>query len=174
MERATSRSSGSCSVGVNNSMTPQEQQVIDQIMPAAKAGQAQYGVPAPVTAAQCILESGWLKFMPQGSNNPFGIKAENRSDPNSYVEAMTTEYVGGQLEHVEQPFEKYPTLAAAFEDHARLIGTAPRYVPAMLWTNNIALFCSALQKCGYSTSPTYATQLLQIINEFGLAADDSN
>ena len=149
-------------------MTDVQKNFFKVAIPAAQACEAATGIPASITIAQAALESGWLQHIPAGSNNPFGIKAEHKSDPNSYVEAMTTEYVKGVLVHVEQPFQKYPTLAAAFIDHGRLLSTAPRYAPAMAEKNDPAEFATQLQKCGYSTSPTYAEALIGLINQYNL------
>lgn len=159
-------------------MTPTA--MLELTIPAAQASMAATGVPASVTLAQCAVESGWLSAMPAGSNNPFGIKATHLSNPDSYVEAMTSEYAHGQLEDVEQPFEKYPDLATAFTAHANLISTAPRYAPAMAVKGDAVAFAQQLQACGYSTNrpplakapPYYANILIEIIQGHNLTQYD--
>jgi len=64
-----------------------------EIISAAQTAQAAYGVPASVTLAQWALESDYGQHMPQGSNNPFGIKAKPGQDS---VMARPSEYVGGR------------------------------------------------------------------------------
>ncbi len=55
-------------------MTPEQQAAnLAQIAQAAVKSEKLTGCPAELTAAQCILESGWLQFAPQF--NCFGIKS---------------------------------------------------------------------------------------------------
>jgi flagellum-specific peptidoglycan hydrolase FlgJ len=162
------------------SMNAKEMLYLQQAVPAAQAAMRATGIPASITLAQGALESGWLTELPPGSNNPFGIKAEHLADPDTYVEAMTTEYSAGVLEHVEQPFEKYATLADAFTDHARLLSQAPRYAPAMAAKGDAAQFATELMTCGYSTNrpplaskpPFYADLLMELVREFDLTQYD--
>jgi flagellum-specific peptidoglycan hydrolase FlgJ len=144
------------------------------MVPAAQASQKQYGVPASVTLAQCILESGWgtTKLSLQ-ANNFFGIKAEHRNDPNTYVEFQTAEYVKGAKVMIEADFEKYPSVEASFTDHARLLATSCRYAPAMGCRTNPQLFSHQLQTCGYSTSPTYGASLYSLITDYKLTQYDN-
>src|SRR3954467_13374731 len=60
---------------------------IAKVAPAAQKTQAEHGIPASVTIAQCILESGWGKCAP--GNNYFGIKLGAAHGP--YVEFTTHE-----------------------------------------------------------------------------------
>lgn len=153
-------------------MNAKEMLFFRDAVPAAQSSQATTGVPASVTLAQAALESGWFDHMPPGSNNPFGIKATHLDSPSSYVEALTTEFVHGQLEHLEQPFQKFETLADAFTAHAELLSQAKRYESAMAVKTNAAEFAEQLQACGYSTSPTYAKLLTQLMDEFDLERYD--
>ncbi len=146
---------------------------LDGMVPAAKASEEAFGVPAAVTLAQCILESGWGQTdLAQQANNFFGIKAEHRDDPNSYMEFPTAEYEHGARVMVQAEFEKYPDVEASFRDHARLLATAPRYAPAMAQKDNLAAFCTELQACGYSTAPTYAEMLKTLIVDYSLQQYD--
>lgn len=146
-------------------------------VPPAQAAQRKWEVPASVTLTQAILESsnkdGWGQSqLAREDNNFFGIKAEHLNDPETYVELPTTEYVGGELEHVEAPFEKYADLAESFDDHARLLATARRYQPAMAVRGNPEAFAQALQACGYSTAPTYGSRLVAIMRLYDLGQYD--
>lgn len=142
------------------------------VWPAAQATMKTSGVPASITIAQAILESGWGVFLPEGSNNYFGIKAEHPADPETYVETLTHEYVNGQRVAEEQLFEKYPTVKDCFQDHAALLSQAKRYAPAMAVNADPQAFAQKLQACGYSTSPTYASSLMQLVKEFDLTQFD--
>ena len=46
-----------------------------EVIVAAQKSQQRWGVRASISIGQWILESGWGKATPRGSNNPFGIKA---------------------------------------------------------------------------------------------------
>lgn len=95
---------------------------------AAQSTMARFRVPASVTIAQWIVESGWGVHMP--GNNPFGMKPrKGMNDPSQML--TTTEEVNGKDVKVQQPFRIFPSLAAAFDAHAMLLSTAPVYAPAM-------------------------------------------
>src|ERR1017187_2057554 len=89
------------------------------------------------------------------ANNFFGIKAIHLNDHSTYMEFPTAEYENGQRVMVEANFMKYTDAAASFADHAHLLSVSYRYAPAMAVKNNPVQFAAQLQKCGYSTSPTY-------------------
>jgi flagellum-specific peptidoglycan hydrolase FlgJ len=56
-------------------LTPQQEAALSQIVAAAVASERATGLPAELSAAQCIFESGWLSRMP--GNNCFGIKPDD-------------------------------------------------------------------------------------------------
>lgn len=146
---------------------------LSSVVPAAVASQQSSGVPASVTLAQCILESGWgTTQLAKEANNYFGIKAEHLSDPSTYEEFPTAEYIHGQRVMIDAKFEKYPDMEASFADHARLISSATRYASAMAVRNDPFAFAIQLQKDGYSTSPTYGTTLGELIHSYNLAQHD--
>ena len=60
----------------------------------------------------------------------------------------------------------------SFDGHARLLALAARYKPAMAVAHIPVAFASALQKCGYSTSPTYASGLAELIRDYNLTQYD--
>ena len=140
--------------------TPQELAALAAAVPAAQACQQQYKIPSSVTLAQWTFESSWgTSQLALKANNYFGIKAEHLADPSTYMEFPTAEYIAGVRTMIEADFERYPNAAASFADHGRLLATAPRYAPAMAVANDPVKFAAALQKCGYSTNPNYATEL---------------
>lgn len=146
---------------------------LESLVPAAQETQKFYGVPASVTLAQCILESGWGHTqLSKECNNYFGIKAEHLDQPNTYKEFLTAEYEDGKRVIIHADFEKYPDVGSSFRDHARLIAMAPRYSAAMVWKNNPLQFCHKLQVCGYSTSPTYGQTLANLIVDLKLTQYD--
>lgn len=137
---------------------------------AARASMAITGVPASVTIAQAILESGWGRSqLAIAANNFFGVKACQGED---YAEFPTAEYMDGVKEEVMARFARYPSPIESFHSHASLLLSLPRYAPAMAHRADPASFAAELQKCGYSTNPKYAEGLMQLVNEFGLTKYD--
>jgi flagellum-specific peptidoglycan hydrolase FlgJ len=138
---------------------------------AAMESQRQTGVPASITIAQAIIESGWGRTgLAIKGNNYFGIKDTDECE--GYVEFTTTEFIHGKPERVLARFEKYPTIAACFAHHGRLLSEAKRYKPAMAVRQEPEKFAQALQDCGYSTSPTYAHALIQLVHQYNLTQYD--
>jgi flagellar protein FlgJ len=74
---------------------------------------------------------------------------------------------------VDALFEKYFDAADCFEDHARLLATASRYRTAMNIAHDPDKFALELQKCGYSTSPRYGLDLIDLMREFNLYQFDA-
>jgi flagellum-specific peptidoglycan hydrolase FlgJ len=127
---------------------------------AADAAEKKYGVPAAVTLAQYQLESNSGKNMPAGSNNPFGIKAKGGQP---YVEAETTEYINGQMQHVKQKFAKFDSLEDAFDAHAELLATDAAYSEARKHTDDPKAYADALTG-KYATDPEYGAKLKSIMS----------
>jgi mannosyl-glycoprotein endo-beta-N-acetylglucosaminidase len=129
------------------------------VIAAAQAAQKKWGVPASVTLAQWILESGRGEHMPAGSSNPWGIKAVGGQP---FVEARTIEYIDG-VEHVEiQRFRKFGSLAEAFDAHAALLGTSRYYAKARAALPDALAFAHALTGV-YATDLHYGDKLEALI-----------
>lgn len=155
-------------------MNAKEMLFLKAAVPAARASMAATGVPASITLAQAILESGWGQTgLAIEANNYFGIKATQAAALDSYVAMPAHEAVNGQTVAETADFAKYATVAAGFTAHGMLLSTAPRYAPAMAVRANPAEFAAAIQKCGYSTNPDYATELMQLVTEFDLTQYDA-
>lgn len=150
--------------------TPEQLAALRSVVPAAQASAWQYGVPASVTLAQWILESAWGNSgLALECHNYFGIKAQAGQDCETYA---THEVVHGQMVGQNADFAWYPNAAAGIAAHAKFLATLPRYAPAMADKTDIVAFCYELQRCGYSTSPTYARSLLDLIREHNLTQYD--
>lgn len=141
---------------------------IAKIRPAATAAAAKWNVPASVTIAQAIIESGWGQSqLTIQANNFFGIKANSRFG-DSYVQFRTKEFVDGQADYQIALFEKFSSPSAAFDIHGELIATSARYKACMLEKDDPIQFAVELQQCGYSTDPEYAKKLANIILTYSL------
>lgn len=148
---------------------------------AARTCQRQTGVPASVTLAQAILESGWGRSdLAQGYNNYFGIKA-NQSElaDHDYHEFPTHEYESGKLVLVMADFAQYASATESFLTHGQLL-SSPHYAQAMACRPDIDKFCWALgpkipghpEGCGYSTAPQYHDSLMQLVRIYRLTDYD--
>lgn len=135
---------------------------------AAKAAEADTGIPAAYILGQAAHESGWGKREIRhrdGSNshNLFGIKA-GANWKGDVAEVTTTEYVNGQPRKVTARFRAYESYEAAFRDYAKLLKDSPRYAKVVAQGDSVQGFAQGLQKAGYATDPAYADKLSRVIN----------
>lgn len=138
--------------------------VPDEVIQAARSSNKRWGIPAAVTIAQWILESAWGSAMPQGSNNPFGIKAFG-SQPS--VEAGTWEVIDSKHVTITAKFRRFESLAEAFEEHGKLLARATPYKKAMELVADAHQFADALTGV-YATDPQYGTTLKWIMDTYKL------
>lgn len=135
------------------------------ILGAIKA-EATYGVPASVSLAQWAVESGWGKFMPAGSNNPFGMKARaNETGPvvvSRTREVHTSGPKKGQEYYIDAAFRKFDSIEHAFVEHAKLVGTAPVYAAARAKLPDVNAYVDEMAK-RYATDPQYAATLKSVM-----------
>lgn len=143
---------------------------IDRISSDAIKSQRETGVPASVTMAQAILESGWGKSgLSTNANNFFGIKGKG---PAGSITMRTREVFNGQSTYINAPFRKYNSPAESFADHGKFFLQNKRYATAMKNTDNGHRFAQEIARAGYATDPTYAKQLSGLINKYGLERFD--
>ena len=138
-------------------MTPDQLAALSRIADAAAVAERTTGCPAEISAAQCIVESAWLTRAP--GNNCFGIKA---TDSNCTY-CLTKEYINGTWTSPTLAFEAYPTLAACFAAHARLL---QRGVYALAWLkyqadHDLDGYIRGIA-AHYATAPDYAAQIIQL------------
>jgi len=163
------------------SATPQQTRIpqtgaagfVQQHSSAAKAAEAETGIPASFMVSQAALETGWgRKEIRHADGSPsfnlFGIKAgANWKGPTA--EVTTTEYVNGKAQKVVAKFRAYGSYAESFADYAKLMKDSPRYAQIATKANAKtgdagAQFAMGLQKAGYATDPAYADKLTKVIN----------
>jgi flagellum-specific peptidoglycan hydrolase FlgJ len=134
------------------------------VIDAAIASNKKWHVPASVALAQWALESNYGKAMPAGSNNPFGIKAVAGQ---AFVLATTKEFVKGKFVSVEAKFRKFVSITDAFDLHGQLLGTAPAYAKARMFSRDANGFADALTGV-YATDPHYGSKLKTIMKQNNL------
>ena len=115
-----------------------------------------YGIPASITMAQAILESGvGNSELARTANNHFGIKCGS-------------EWSGGKVYHDDDEkgecFRSYPSATESFNDHAEFLHKRSRYQFLFDYsTDDYVNWAKGLKQAGYATSPTYAEKLIRII-----------
>ncbi|MEE1177745.1 MAG: glucosaminidase domain-containing protein [Paludibacteraceae bacterium] len=118
------------------------------------------GVPASITLAQGLLESGaGLSELAKKSNNHFGIKCHNE---------WTGERVYHDDDKRQECFRKYDNPEQSFVDHSLFLKKV-RY--ASLFTldpTDYKGWAKGLKKCGYATEPRYAERLIDLIETYEL------
>src|SRR6056300_1740061 len=150
-------------------LTNQEkiEQYIDQFGLVAKAEMKIYGIPASITLAQGILESGmgYGRLAAEG-NNHFGIKCHK-------------EWNGKRMYHDDdrkgECFRVYKDPTSSYRDHSLFLRDRSRY--AFLFdikTSNYKAWAKGLKKAGYATDPNYPDKLISLIERFDLTRFDSN
>ena len=125
-----------------------------------------YHIPASITLAQGLLESGaGQSTLARKSNNHFGIKCGN-------------DWNGKTVKHDDDArgecFRAYKHPKQSYEDHSKFLAGRPRY--ASLFKLKITDYkgCArGLKKAGYATNPRYADQLIGIIELYELHKYDT-
>ena len=138
------------------------------IITAAQAAQHKWKVPASVSLAQWIVESGWGAHEPDGSNNPFGIKAV-AGQP--HVDARTHEFTHGRYVPITAHFAKFASVADAFDAHAKLLATHSAYHFAMT-AQSAEMFATRLNGV-YATDPHYGANLVAAMRKYDLEKYDA-
>ena len=124
-----------------------------------------YKIPASITLAQGILESGsGTSTLAVEANNHFGIKCHvDWSGPAVYHDD----------DEKNECFRKYQNVSESFRDHSVFLSQRGRYSFLFkLRKNDYKGWAKGLQKAGYATSKTYAKKLIKLINEYDLSRYD--
>ena len=120
-----------------------------------------YRIPASITLAQGILESGaGNSELARKSNNHFGIKCHD--------------WKGASVRHDDdlrgECFRKYKNPEQSYEDHARFLTERPRYASLFkLKVTDYKGWAKGLQRCGYATDRAYANRLIKLIEDYDVA-----
>ncbi len=150
---------------------------ITLVAPMAQRASGMYGVPASVTIAQSILESGWgQSTLATQANAYFGIKCNSSYTPYStgcYTIA-TQEYdpATGTYYTVTADFRKYGSVTDSILDHGYFLSHSSRYAGAFAYKDNPDQFIREVAAAGYATSPTYSTSVINIMVKYNLYVFD--
>lgn len=136
------------------------QQYIDQYKDLAIEQMKRYKVPASITLAQGLLESGaGLSELARRGNNHFGIKCHTWSGPKVYFDD----------DAANECFRSYSSVRDSYEDHSRFLASGRRYRSLFsLSPTDYKGWARGLKAAGYATNPKYADRLIAIIQLYGL------
>lgn len=115
-----------------------------------------YGIPASITMAQAVVESGnGNSVLARTANNHFGIKCGSQ-------------WTGQKTYHDDDAkgecFRKYDSAEESFADHAEFLHNRSRYQFLFDYAaDDYVNWAKGLKQAGYATAPTYAESLIRII-----------
>lgn len=140
-------------------------QYIDTYAPAAVEEMLLSGVPASITLAQGILESGdGNSHLAKVARNHFGIKCHGVWEGEKYYHDDDSK---GEC------FRVYRTVFDSYRDHSEFLRTRDRYADLFkLKLTDYEGWAHGLKKAGYATNPKYPELLIKIIEENDLARYD--
>jgi flagellar protein FlgJ len=137
----------------------------------ARQGYREHKVPASVTMAQAILESGWgLSKLTANDKNYFGIKCFTQGPVASGCHTYnTTECTkAGVCYPTNAVFRVYRSATDSFRDHALFLANSKRYKPAFAFSQNPDRFAAEIHKAGYATDPKYTEKLVKLMRQYDL------
>ena len=125
----------------------------------------EFGIPASITLAQGILESGnGESRLAVEANNHFGIKCHTNWDG---------ETIFADDDEKNECFRKYSTVEESFRDHSLFLSTRDRYQFLFNYKKtNYRKWARGLKEAGYATNPKYASSLIKIIKNNNLSKYD--
>lgn len=138
---------------------------INQFSETAKKNMREHGIPASITLAQGILESGAGKGrLCLEANNHFGIKCH-------------TGWTGPSITHdddaLQECFRKYNDPADSYRDHSLFLTSRSRYADLFkLDKGDYKAWAKGLRAAGYATDPKYPDKLISLIERYQLNVYD--
>jgi len=126
-----------------------------------------YKIPASITLAQGILESGSGRSrIARKANNHFGIKCHKGWEGKKFI--MTDD-----VRH--ECFRKYSKPKDSYRDHSKFLTQRGRYSFLFNYsTTNYVKWAYGLKKAGYATNPKYPQLLINIIRKYHLDRFDQH
>ena len=174
-----------------------EQEYIDAIAPVVQKACKRYGYLPSVLIAQSCLENGYS--IPSYFDNPqiallvkynnmVGIKSSLLSDswadktvwPGKSLTKKTPEVYGGKPVIITDNFRIYDDIEQSFADFLLFMkygaytkGGKPKYGDAILNMKDPDKLIQKVNALGYATGPTYATNVMKIVNKHNLTKYDN-
>lgn len=139
---------------------------IDNFKQVAKDNMTKNGIPASITLAQGILESGaGTGTLSINANNHFGIKCHK-------------EWTGPSVKHdddaAQECFRKYELAEESYRDHSYFLTSRPRYANLFkLEKSDYKGWAKGLKNAGYATDVKYPDKLIGLIERYQLQQYDA-
>ena len=137
------------------------EEYIDTYKEVAIRKMKEYGIPASITLAQGILESGsGNSKLAEQANNHFGIKCHKDWTGKTFTM---------DDDEKNECFRKYKNAEDSYRDHSLFLTQRDRY--AFLFDYDITDYESwayGLKKAGYATNPKYPQLLINLIERYEL------
>ncbi|WP_298426521.1 glucosaminidase domain-containing protein [uncultured Kordia sp.] len=139
---------------------------IETYSEVAKKEMERHGIPASITLAQGILESGSGKGeLTMKSNNHFGIKCHR---------GWKGQRVYHDDDEDQECFRKYANPAYSFTDHSLFLTGRSRYASLFkLPKDDYKGWARGLKKAGYATDRKYPKKLIALIERYELYKYDA-
>jgi LysM repeat protein len=119
------------------------------------------GVPASITLAQALVESGAGQSpLAVYANNHFGIKCHNDWTGKKYYKDDDKD---------KECFRAYASVEESYRAHSDFLRARDRYKSLFdLDPTDYKAWARGLKRAGYATDPDYANKLINLIEDFGL------
>lgn len=143
-----------------------EDQYIQKFAPYAVEEMERYKIPASITLAQGLLETGGGQSrLAREGNNHFGIKCKE-------------EWTGKTMKHTDDApnecFRVYDDPRESYEDHSKFLAYRKYYQNLFsLDMKDYKSWAHGLKKAGYATNPKYAYILIDKIEKYKLYEFDN-
>ena len=162
-----------CGFASEETFTPQVKKYIEDYHEMAIVEMERTNVPASITLAQGMLESGFgTSALASNANNHFGIKCHKGWTGETYIHE-SGENFNGSFVKIKSCFRSYTSVEESFQDHSDFLSTRSNY--AFLFQGkrlDYKGWAEGLLKAGYATDPRYATKLISTIENYDLARFD--
>lgn len=141
------------------------QQYFDQYKDLAIEQMMKYRIPASITLAQGVFESGAGRSeLARRGNNHFGIKCHGWRGRKVYYDDDAE----------DECFRAYKNVYESYEDHSRFLASGRRYQNLFrLKITDYKGWARGLKAAGYATNPKYAERLIDIIKLYKLYKYDT-
>ena len=139
---------------------------ISKFKKVAQDDMKEYGIPASITLAQGILESGaGTGLLCKLADNHFGIKCHKE---------WTGPFVRYDDDAAQECFRKYEHAEESYKDHSLFLTSRPWYAPLFkLPKDDYKAWAKGLKKAGYATDPKYPDKLIGLIERYQLQQYDA-
>ena len=151
---------------VGNSVEEKINLYVKKYAPSATKNMRFFKIPASITLAQGILESGYGEgTLAKNANNHFGIKCHK-------------DWKGKTITHDDDEkgecFRSYKNPLRSYRDHSLFLVNRDRYSDLFkLKRKDYKGWATGLKAAGYATDPKYADKLISLIERFNLTRFDN-